>query len=1305
MTPLHDRRELDLSEVGAGSPDGNSHPSPDTYAFPLSPAQERIWQTCKAQPVSTIYNGSFRMNLAGSVEPPILEKSINEIILRHEILRANVEEIDGHPLQVIAASLMVSLKQTDLRTIPGERREAELDRLSLEEAQRTFDLSRDPLIRVGLIRMEDQRYVLTLTIHQIICDGWSIGLIMEELQQLYAAFSQGLSDPLPPIAVHFADYVVWQQEMARRPEIEQQLAYWKKKLRRHRRLEIIPDFADADRASSEAQIISHLLPRTLTDRLRDYSNSQGGTFFITTLAAFLAFLHRITGEKDLCVGSPLAGRNRTELESLIGQFVNHIVFRAEIDGDPTFEEFLPQVRDAVWEAFSNQDVPFENVVKSLRPGADVVQDSFFRINFICQREYGRAATFNFDFAGIRMSTMPSKSQGALYDLNFFLVEREAGWRLSLEYRTRLYSAATANALLDNFKRVLEAVAEIPQDKLSNLTLENLPPHLQAPTRPVSSGESDVYAMPASPVQERFWLLSQIERSNAAFHMPAMVRISGPLDVPALEKSFQAVIERHETLRTTFEEIDKEVVQIVSPAKPFVLPVTDLQNIPEMQKEEHLNVLIREESLKPLDLTSGPLFRAVLFVLGLGDFVLLTNIHHVLADGWSNRILQEDLWSAYSQLANGKPPELPPLPIQYSDYSAWLKEWLDSADAREHLEFWSKQLEGDLPVVNFPTDRPPTLRPASHGALETLLLPEDLTQALKKLSQSRNSTLFTTLLAGFGTLLARSSNQHDIIVGSPFANRRQETERLIGPFAGPLCLRLDFSGAPTLSEVLTRVNEGNLSALSHAELPFEILVDRVKMRTINGRKPIFQFYFLYQNAFLQPRQEGPLTIVPLPTISLGIPFELQLGMIERKEGIRAQLEYNPDIYDPQSIRHLLADYLQILQAFIVQPDIKLDDLEVSRVAQASRAQETLLPRYELVAPGTETEKALAAIWEDVLSTRPIGRDQDYFELGGNSLLATRLFAEIDRVFHIHLPISTLFYAKTIAEFAPLVEKQNTGESWSSLVPIQPNGSRIPFFCVHGGGGNVLIYRGLSRRLGPDQPFYGLQSQGLDGKRDLLQRIEAMAALYVDEIKKVQPHGPYYLGGYCLGGTIALEMAQQLRASGQEVAIVALFDTVNWARLRKRNSIDLLRYHVERIYFHAKNFLLLDFPGKRRFLREKWKVLLSRTVVWKGFLLSRFSVDKAVNTSESHLLARLWKMNDQASLAYIPKPYPGRIADFRPKDQYSLYEEPDVNWNGVVLGALDVHHLPVYPAGMLLEPFVADLAKALRAAIERANADIS
>ena len=518
------------------------------------------------------------------------------------------------------------------------------------------------------------------------------------------------------------------------------------------------------------------------------------------------------------------------------------------------------------------------------------------------------------------------------------------------------------------------------------------------------------------------------------------------------------------------------------------------------------------------------------------------------------------------------------------------------------------------------------------------------------------------------------------------------------------MRLDYSGDPTLHEILDRVNELTLSTLSHAELPFEVLMERIKMRTVNGRKPIFQFYFFYQNAFLQPREQGPLSIIPVSTESLGTPFELQLSMIERKDGIRAELDYNPDIYNPESIRQVLLDYLQILQALISHQHLKLSSIGVARVAQQSFTQESQSLPSQFVATQTGTETALAEIWEDVLSTRPVGRDQDYFELGGNSLLATRLFAEINRVFHIHLPISTLFYAKTIAEFAALIEKQQSGESWSSLVPIQPNGSRIPFFCVHGGGGNVLIYRDLSLHLGPDQPFYGFQSQGLDGKRDLLGSIQQMATLYVNEIKKVQPHGPYYLGGYCLGGTVALEMAQQLRADGQQVAIVALFDTVNWARLRKRDFIGKLRYQFERLDFHARNFLLLDFPGKRRFLKEKWKVLQSRTTVWKGFLLSRFLGNKLAKASESQLLSRLWKTNDEASLAYLPKPYLGRIADFRPLRQYSLYLEPNVNWDGVALGPLDIHQLRVYPAGMLLEPFVKDLAEALQVAIERANKDI-
>lgn len=1309
--------ETDHQLTSAQSPKGRSpgggeasvpmdlnHRSDDTYAFPVSPVQERIWHTYKAQPHSPVYNGAFRMNLAGPLDPRILAQSFEEIIRRHEVLRATIEEIDGQPMQVIAPSLAINVAISDLRQVPGERRESELHRLSRQEAQHPFALERGPLIRVGLVRMEDQRHVLLLTIHQIICDGWSIGLIMEELQKIYAAFTQGLPDPLPPLSIQFADYLVWKQEMGNRPEFQNQLGYWKRKLSHYQRLEITPDLPAPHRESPDAVIISHLLPRSLTDRLRDLSNAQGGTFFITSLAAFFAFLRRLTGLSDLAVGSPLAGRGRTDLEGLIGQFVNHIVYRAEIDGDPTFLEFLPSVREMVWETFSNQDVPFESVIKALSPGTDTIRNPFFLVNFICQREYGRASTFNFDFADIRMSTMPSESQGALYDLNFFLVEREVGWRLSLEYKSRLYSQESAKALLDGFKGVLESIASSFQRKLSELPLPHLPEHLAKMAQTTSAGQ-EVYAMPASPVQRRFWLLSQIEQDNPSFHMAAALRITGPLRVSALEQSFQCLVARHETLRTTFEEIDREIVQVISPLKSFPVPVVDLQATPEAEREQLLQPLIGEESSKPFDLAKGPLFRAVLFALKEDEAVLLTTIHHILADGWSNRVIQEELWSNYEYLAHGRGPSFTPLKLQYSDYATWLADWLESPEAKEHLDFWSKQLEGELPIVNFPTDRPPSLRPASHGAIETLLLPPGLTHSLKDFAQAKGTTLFTILLAAFGVLLSRSSQQTDIIVGAPVANRREETERLIGPFAGPICLRLDFSGSPTLDQLLRRVHDLNLNVLGHSDLPFEVLMDRIKMRTVNGRRPIFQFYFFYQNAFVQPRQVGQLEIAPLATTSLGIPFELQLGMIERAEGIRAQLEYNPDLFNADTIRLALADYKRILESFISEPDLSLEAITVSRTASAMSGYGHRSVPTESLPPQTDTERKLAEVWEDVLSVQPIGRNKDYFELGGNSLLAVRLFAEIERVFLVHLPISTLFYTRTIAEFAQLLDNQQAGRpSWSSVVPIQSNGSRVPFFCVHGAGGNVLIYRALSRHLGPDQPFYGLQSQGLNGKRPPLESVEEMAAHYVVEIQKVQSHGPYYLGGYCLGGTIALEVAQKLLAQGEQVALVAMFDTVNGARIRPRKAIDRWRRHVERVLFHVQNFLLLDLLGKRRFLAEKLQVTRSRTAIWKGSLLSILSRNRLVANSHSQVLARLWNTNDLAYVAYQPKPYWGRICDFRPKKQYSFYLECGANWDGIALGPMDVTYLPVYPAGMLLEPFVKDLAVALRAAIDRADEDI-
>ncbi len=490
--------------------------SSDTYVFPLSPTQERMWYADRAKPGYPAYNASFRWTLDGPVDPVIIRRVFNEIVRRHEILRATFTVSEGQPVQLIPPALDLKLNFTDLRGLPDAEREAKFDHLCGEEAKRSFDLLNGPLLRIGLIRLQDTQYVLTLTLHHIVCDGWSISLIMEELQKLYSAFAEGRPSPLPDLEIQYGDYVMWQKEWLDREEIKQQLEFWKKKLTGYKRLEVAGDLPKPKARTINSAILSYLLPKNLTDALRDFSNKQGGTMFITTLAACMMVLRKATGENDITVGSTIAGRNRTDLEGLIGLFINHLVFRNQSAGSPTFAAFANSVKETVWEAFANQDIPQENVLKAIRPEQDPYSEPLYLINFICQREYARAATFVFEFAGIRMSTLPSKSQGALYDLCFFMVEREVGWRLSLEYNTDIYSPARAQHLLDNFRELLEAVATNPDRKLEELSLsggqalsiakKDIPPKEPELSPPLSDTESEtspVYAMPASPIQAAF----------------------------------------------------------------------------------------------------------------------------------------------------------------------------------------------------------------------------------------------------------------------------------------------------------------------------------------------------------------------------------------------------------------------------------------------------------------------------------------------------------------------------------------------------------------------------------------------------------------------------------------------------------------------------------------------------------------------------------------------------------------------------------------------------------------------------------
>jgi acyl carrier protein len=348
------------------------------------------------------------------------------------------------------------------------------------------------------------------------------------------------------------------------------------------------------------------------------------------------------------------------------------------------------------------------------------------------------------------------------------------------------------------------------------------------------------------------------------------------------------------------------------------------------------------------------------------------------------------------------------------------------------------------------------------------------------------------------------------------------------------------------------------------------------------------------------------------------------------------------------------------------------------------------------------RELARIWQQILGVDRIDIDQNYFDLGGDSSLAVQMFARIEDVFGIKLPLATLYEAPTIGELGGVLRSEISNSRWSSLVKIQPNGSRPPFFCVHPHGGNVLVYRELSRQLGDDQPFFGLQSRGLDGSEEPLTKIEDMAESYVSEIRRVQPHGPYFLGGYCLGGAVAYEMACQLKTAGEEVALLALFDTMQFSKFAPPTLLQTSYYNLQRLFFHISNLVRINSKDRARFVLEKFRGMQVRMPVWLAGLKEKAGNKSSENGTVSvpRALSRIWKANLDAHLNYEARPYAGSVVDIRPNTQYRLFRDSSCKWERLARGGQTVIVLPVNPPAMLSDSFVTHLAQALRKCIDDA-----
>ena len=433
------------------------------YRFPATMAQHAIWYLDRLQPGDPAWNIAVRFRLRGRLDPAILERSINELLRRHEILRTTFVSAEDSPVQIVHAAGHISLPIDDLSPLSSWERDAEEERRTIAEAALPFDLKTGPLLHARLLRLAAQDHMLLLTVHHIVSDGWSIGVLSDEIASHYEAFQSGTDSSLPALPFQYADYTVWKNEQGEEAQLEIHRSYWRDKLANLPLCEIPPDHSRPSMKTSNGYILSVLLPKTLTDDLIAISHRQGCTFYITALAALKALIAHHARQSDVYVGTLVAGRDRLELEPLIGVFINTLVLRTDLSGDPTFPELLARVRQTLEEAFAHQDFHFLQVVETLRLKRDLSRPTLFGINFIYQRDFVKPR----EFSGLSMTPAPSKSPGAIYDLNFFMVERSDGWRLSCEYNYDLYEAAAVARLLGQLRYLFEQIAKDPNRRISD----------------------------------------------------------------------------------------------------------------------------------------------------------------------------------------------------------------------------------------------------------------------------------------------------------------------------------------------------------------------------------------------------------------------------------------------------------------------------------------------------------------------------------------------------------------------------------------------------------------------------------------------------------------------------------------------------------------------------------------------------------------------------------------------------------------------------------------------------------------------
>jgi amino acid adenylation domain-containing protein len=1286
-------------------------PVPREDGMVLSFGQERLWFLYQLDPTNPSYNMPAAVQMNGALDVDALAWVFNALQERHESLRTRFRSQPGSASpEVVVHNDPVPFSVEDYRELPVAEQEVHVTRLTSEEALGPFDLQRDVLLRVRVLRLADDRHSLLVTVHHIICDGWSIGVMLREIAALYEARVAGRATPLSPMSLQYADFAHWQRDFMSGDELGEQVDYWREHLNdAPAELTLPTDASEPGVAPYAGALVEHVLSSDLTAAVQRLCKSQEVTLFMVLLGAYNVLLQRLSDQRDVVVGTPIAGRARRETEGLIGLFVNMLAIRTRVDDEVTFKELLAQVRDSALGAFAHQDLPFEKLVEALKPERDL------RRHPICQVVLNVTNTPEppVTFSGLTLQRQVTDEMASKMLATLYAHEEEGCVHLKLVYQRARFSMERMTDFLRQFELILEQVTRLPESRVGELSLVTSHAQRVLP---------DMAEMLEQPEQLPLPYLVQ----KMAFENPDSVAVTcGEASWTYRELWARADQLAHRLVADGVKPGDAVAVEgprsfglivalVAVPLAGGVMVPFD-SSLPESRRD----VMRGEADVKhTVDIQVGRSTRrpenTAIAVDGASGRSTAIPAAKVDLPRLSDR---DPVCIFFTSGTTGVPKAVVGAHRGISHFLTWQRDTFGVTPQDRVAQLTSLSFEVVMRDIFLPLTTGATLCLPGEERCQT---PDDV---IPWLNANSISILHAVPSLARRWLVAQSDGElphlrYTFFAGEPLtdatvaawrgAARRARIVNFYSPTEVSMAKcyhEVEGDPVPGVQPVGRTIPDAQALVLAASGRACGIgeageIVFRSPFSAIGylapGPREAARFI---SNPALPTDSAGPLYRTGdggrfLPDGRLEIlgrtddQVKIRGVRIETAEVSRALMEH-PAIKDAATVAGLGPDEEKMLVAYVVPENGSLPDAATLQSHVAKLLPPAMVPAVvtaldaipvtvngkldhgalplpnvraaedkEPAAPRYGLEIVLTNIWEEAFGRSPIGVTDNFFEIGGHSLLAAHIMARVSEHLNQEVHLATLFEHPTIESLATAVADGLRDDGMSPLIPLQPKGTRPPFFCVHPAPGTVFCYIPLAEYLGDDQPFYAFQAPGLYDEQPALEDNDTIARTYVEAMRTVQPKGPYHLGGHSAGAGVAYAMAQQLQDEGEEVALLAVLDQgppsmhpgeTTFQSLCVENADDAL--FLTSVAKVIENYFDVDLGITCKALKglstdEKYALCIVRLQEHHVF-----PADAGPETMRG--LIDVLRNGMSANWRYVAQPYSGQVALFRSTEFFSQY----------------------------------------------------